>query len=42
MFREVAEKSEGVMFCGGKKVWLPDCLLLRRKRRKESFVSGEA
>ena len=41
MFREVAEKSEGVMFRGGKKVWLPKGVLSSAQSAKEAFVGGE-
>ena len=42
MFGEIAEKSQGLMFGRGKKVWFSDCLLPSAKLAKESLVCGQA
>ena len=39
---EIAEKSKGVVFGGGKEVWFSDCLLSSAELAKEPFVCGQA
>ena len=37
---EIAEKNQGLMFGGGKKVWFSDRLLSSAELAKEPLVSG--
>ena len=42
MLGEIAEKSQGVMFGGSKKVRFSDCLLSSAELAKEPLVCGQA